>query len=561
MNVTTEQTTIEKPPKLDPVSRRNFILLMIGMTVYHSAWMMQSVTRAPLVNWLGMSELVYGMLGSAWSLTMIGSFLFPWLSRRYPRKKWFQFVITMPYLAADLALGLAIVIAITTGSHQWLLPVTIGIMVFWPFAAGWTLGPQSEYIANCIPKTHIGRFVSMQQVCVGLLSVGMSAVITVIMSVMDVPARYAAACLVAYGIALIALVVPLFAHETPSPTPPPEPFWKPAVHAVRNDNIFKRMLGAGVVVWMAVLIPQNFIPMLAIREWGAPDWIATSAVTIQSGAMMAGAALAGLLGQRFTYARAVVLCAMVLPVIMSVGAWPVSSAFRSSSFEGAYEVRSGRVIVESSPRVNAESAGGFRVDELRENGKNLIVRFNRPVNKSSFSVYDVIIKDERGKRLEPLSVDAVGKDGHEWIVKLASGGRVDSKYRIWLQPYIYSKAGAMLDQDGNGRSPWDAYRVIIIAALWGLAFSGICVGLETMMYQLSPGERRSGYFSAFRVMQFAAPAIAYPLSGLIFKTGHYAGAFLALLAFSVFATVLTGYLLKPVARRLSLENKSAEAKL
>ncbi|MCL5103265.1 MAG: MFS transporter [Armatimonadetes bacterium] len=554
MSTITEQPTLEEQHKLDPVRRRNFILLMIGMTVYQSSWYMQSVTRAPLINWLGMSNAVYGLIGSAWSLCMIGNFLFPWLSRRYPRKKWYQFVLTMPYLSSDLVLGLAILAAMMAGSHEWLLPLTIGIMIYCPFAAGWTLGPQSEYIANCIPKSHMGRYVSMQQVCVGLVSLAGSVAVTVIMNIIGVPARYAFTCLFAYGIGLAALTVSLFARETPSPSPPPEAFWKPAVYSVRHDRVFRGMLGAGMLLWMAGLLPQNFIPLLAIREWGSPDWIATSAVTIQSGAMILGAALTGLLGQRFTYARAVLVGTIAIPIAMIIGAWPVSSEFRSSSFEQSYKVMSGRVSVESSLSESPKSSNAFRVlgvSASDRNGNELIVQFSSPVDPISFSVNDVIIENAAGGRLQPKEVKAADKGGDMWIIKLDSGRGTESKCRLRIHPYVYSVAGKMLDQDGNGRSPLDAYRVFVMAALWGMAFTGISVGLEALMYQLSPAKRRAGYFSAFRITQFLAPSVAFPLAGAMFKNGSFASTFFALLVFSVLALILSKHLLKPVVLALS----------
>jgi MFS family permease len=539
------QAAANKPAKLDPVGRRNFALLMVGAAVFNFGWAMPGVTRAPFINWLGMSNKMYGLIGSSWSLCMIGSFLFPWLSRRYPRKKWYQFVLTMPYLAADLTLGLAIVIAMATHSYDWLKPLTIGVLLFWPFAAGWTNGPQSEYIANCIPQSHIGRFVSMQQFSVGVVGLAGSAAITVLMTMVGVPARYALAFLLAYGLALVASIIPLFAHETPSPSPPLEPFWKPAARAVRHDGRFRNFLGAAMLLWMAVLVPQQFIPLLAIREWGTPDWVASSAATVQCGAMLLGAALAGLLGQKSTYGKALIICMLALPVAMAIGACPVSKDFRGDTFETTFGVTEKGVLVADAA---SHAAGAFRVEQARGEGNDLVIGFNKPVNQSSFTVNDVVITDAGGRRVEPLAVTPAGKAGDEWIIKLGRSRQNAARYRLRIQPYISDRAGAMLDQNGDGRSPWDAYRVLVIAAFFGLAFSGLTVGLETLMYQLSPAEMRSGYFSAYRVTQFFAPALAFPLGGALFKTGQFAGVFLALLVASALTIILSGCLLKPVLR-------------
>lgn len=548
MDATTReaQAATNQPARLNPVDRRNFALLMIGAAVFNFGWVMQSVTRAPFINWLGMSNKTYGLIGSSWSLCMIGSFLFPWLSRRYPRKKWFQFVVTMPYLAADLAIGLAIVVAMATNSYDWLMPVTIGALFFWPFAAGWTCGPQSEYIANCIPQSHIGRFVSMQQFCAGAVGLGGSAVITWLMTKFGMPTRYALAFLLAYGLALVASIIPLFARETPSPSPPPEPFWHLAAHAVRRDQRFRNFLWVAMVLWMTVLIPQNFIPLLAIREWGTPDWVASSAAMVQCAAMPLGAGLAGLIGQKAGYGKSLVVCMMALPMAMAIGACPVSKAFRGDTFETTFVVTENGVLV-ADPA--GHSAGAFRVEQVRGNGHDLAIGFNRPVNPSTFTVNDIVITDAAGRRVETRAVTPDGEAGNRWIVKLAGDPGVQVRYGLRIQPYIHDRDGVMLDQDGDGHSPWDAYRVLAIAALFGIAFSGLSVGLETLMYQLSSAERRSGYFSAFRVVQFFTPAVAFPLGGVLFKMGQFAGVFLALLAGSLLALLFSVYLLKPILRK------------
>lgn len=362
-------------PASPPAQRRNFILLLSGAAVFGFGWAMPNVTRVPFINWLGMSNQVYGMIGAAWSLCLIGNLLVPWLSRRYPRKKWFQFWLTMPYIACDLLLGVSVLLAMWTSSREWLMPVAIGVLVFWPLAAGWTLIPQSEFIANCIAKPEIGRFVSWQQALAGAMGLAGSAAITAVLASTAAPARYAVAFLVAYGIALAACLLPLFAVETPSPQPPPEPFWRPAWEAVRSDARFRRLLGAAMTLWLVALFPSQFMLLLAVREWGSPDWYASAAVTVQSAAMLAGAALAGWLGQRLDPGRAAAFCFLALPLSLALGAWPVSPEFRQDTFQGQYEIRAGQYAVPPEPQPVPRSGDSFRVEQLR-GGTDLCLEFN-----------------------------------------------------------------------------------------------------------------------------------------------------------------------------------------
>jgi MFS family permease len=521
-------------------SRRNFILLLTGAAVFGFGWAMPNVTRVPFINWLGMSNRVYGLIGAAWGLCLIGNFLCPWLSRRYPRKKWFQFLMMMPYIASDLLLGVCVLVAMWSGSSAWLMPATIALLIFWPFAAGWTLVPQSEFIANCIPKSDIGKFVSLQQTLAGLMGLLGSAAITGVMAKVGVPSRYAVAFLVAYAIALTACIIPLFARETPSPSPPPEPFWKPAWQAVRHDSRFRRMLGAAMILWLVALFPSQFMLLLAVREWGSPDWYASAAVTAQSAAMMGGAALAGFLGQKFTYGRAVLICNLALPLSLLMGAWPLSSEFRADTFTGQYSIRDGHFFISSHSASKAapESGNSFRVLKL-EGGPQLIIVFSSKVDPATFTANDLVIQNGAGRRLEASSVIMDGTDARRWTVSLPPEARNDGDhFRLAVQPYVCDAQGRMLDQNDNGRSPWDAYRIIALAAFWGLAFSGLGVGLETLMYQFSPADRRAGYFSAFRLVQFTAPTISFFLSGLTFKAGQFAVVFQGLLVAWVVAWLI-----------------------
>ena len=277
--------------------RRNFILFSVWAGVFALGWAMPNIVRAPYLNWLQVSERTIGTIGSFSFMSLFGLVFAPSISRRFVRKKWLQFFMSMPYFLSDLSVGICILIAMAIGPGPWLVYFSVVCFASWPFMAGWGNIPYQEYTANCISKDNIGAFVGVSQIIGPLMGLLGSAVMTGLLFYFDVPLRYAIAFVVAYLFAQFAISLSLFAHEAPVPQPPKAPFWHPMVNAVK-DPTFRKLLyvvGAGTII---MFFPFQFIAFLAIREWTMPDWIAGVFATVVMGANTVGAGSAAWIGKK-----------------------------------------------------------------------------------------------------------------------------------------------------------------------------------------------------------------------------------------------------------------------
>jgi MFS family permease len=532
---------------------RNFWLLVVGTSIFQFGWAMPTIVRIPYFNWLGMSNSQIGLTGVAWGLCIIGNFFCPALSRHFPRKKWFQFFITLPYLLADFGFGLSIVIAYQTNNYGWLIPVSLFLAFLWPFAAGWYVVPLSEYTANCISKSRIGNYVTTYQFGGAVMGFAGSLLMTYLMGHLGTPHRYAFGFLCAFGIAFLANMLPLLAHETPSPQPPPESFWKPAVNAVRHDKGFSRFLIVAFILWLVVLFPQLFMQMFAIREMGMPDQIAAVWASVYTGATMIGAALTGLGNRMWGYVNSLLAAALCFVFAMGIYSLPWSAELQEDSYICSWTVQAGNVIAQEGNQRTATENTSFVITGSQlirsKDTLDLQLQFNRDVSAASFNEYDVRFKGPAGERLQVVSVEKTNSF-KTWNVRIKRPEMTDGRYWVQITPYVQDVQGGCLDMNGNGKSVKDHYRFVIVGFLYGLSFIGLSIGLEALMYLLAPIDRRAGYFAAFRIIQFGAPTLAFYASGLCFAPGNYKTVFMILLISALAVMWIARTVLKPVRLRI-----------
>jgi MFS family permease len=534
------------------IERRNFFLLVAGASIMNFGWVIPGIIRMPYFNWLGMSNAVIGLTGLAWGLCIIGNFLSPSLSRHFPRKKWFQFFITMPYLGIDLCFGITIIIAIWTKNYSWLLPCSVVLAFLWPLMAGWTAGPLSEYIANCVSKQNISKFVTAQQFGGAVMGFAGAAMMTYLMEYFDMPLRYAFGFLFAYAIAVIANIIPLFAKETPSPQPPAEPFWMPAINAVRNDPRFLRFLAVEFFLSCLVLFPQLFVPLYAVRELGMADQVAASYWTAYTAATMFGALLAGWISVRLGFLKAIYTMAAFFLLSMILLVWPQSRAMQADTFSMKWTLESNSFVPAYQKMAALPASPNFFVmhaDIAMPTQGNIEVKviFNKQVATNSFSINDVVFKDSHGTRLDVNSISVVDTaENKEWIISFKNVKAIDQEYNFELLPYITDTDGHTLDTNGDEIAPQDHYRFLLVGVLYGTAFAMLSVALESLMYLFAPADRRAGYYSAFRIIQFAAPMISYYASGLCFAKGNYPFIFGVLGVVTVLLLLVVRHLLRPL---------------
>jgi MFS family permease len=292
---------------------RNILLLVLQAGVFSFGWMALGVVQTPLYNWMHLKNSTIGFLGSVSYVSVIGLMLSPLISKRFQRKKILAFLLLLPCLWSCGAVGVAILLSMHFG-HSWLPLAVITCTMLWPFFSGWANIPAQEYIANCISKENIGTFVGIAQLVAPLLGLLGGTVLTFLATRMGVPQWYAMGFLMAFLLAQISGIVALFAHETQTPPVRREPFWRPALDAFSADKIFRRLLVVSAVVSGVVWLPYTFIPLLAIREWGYPDWFVGIRYTVFMGAGSLGAFLTTVIGRRFGYVIALKIAIIILAI-------------------------------------------------------------------------------------------------------------------------------------------------------------------------------------------------------------------------------------------------------
>ncbi len=399
---------------------RNMLLLSAYTALFTIGSSEYAVILTPYFNWLGLSNMTIGLIGASGFLGLVGTFLAPLLSRRFTRKKWLLLVATTPYLWFVGSIGIAILVAIRLGPGAWLAGGTVGNCLLLPLLCGWGGVIGQEFLANCISRERIGAFIGAQSIISSVSALSGSLGMTLLSARIDVPMRYAVAFLATFATALLGAMLVLFAHETPTPPAPVEPFWRPAQTAIVHDVVFRRLLVVGLLLSVLLVFPSTFMPLLAIREWNMPDWVASGFATVLAGGRLIGAALGAWLGQTRGYVRSLTVCLTGLPLAMLPLVWP----------------------------------------------------------------------------------------------------RTD---------YTAS---------------YDVYRFLISGALYGIASTGVIVALQSLMYLLAPATRRSGYFSAFLIMQAIAASGGVSLSGVVFRPGNFQHCFFVVMILCAIVLVLSPKLLR-----------------
>ena len=546
------ELTVEGMPRR--YQRRNFILLLMQSGIFCLGWAMMGVIRTPYLNWLQVKESTIGIIGSLSFLALIGQFFSPWLSKKFHRKKWLQFCLGLPYLWSDLAVGIGILVAMYTGNYAWLLPFTIICFMTWPFFGGWSV-PYLEYKANCISKERIGVFLGISQVVGPLMGLVGSTVMTWLMFKFGVPFRYALAFILAFILAQVSVVATLFAHETPVSVPvPKEPFWQPAVDAFTKDRVFQRLLLLGFFGFGILTFNLAFIPLFALRSFGLADWVAGGYFTTLMGAQMIGGLIAAWLGQKIGYASTLKITFVVFLISIVPLVVPKIGEGKADIYHGSWALNDGQ-IANMETALSTGDDFAFRVVgqsvSLSEMGsiENVQIQFNRAVDAATFSIYDVKIKDPDGRLIELSEVAATDDSAIQWqAVPKEPLSKVGS-YSIAVHPYILDTDGNALDQNGNGKTGIDQWRFFIQAVPYGIAYTMLGTCIMSLMFILAPDNRRAGYFSATSIMQMFVPGVASLLAGFCFVPGRYQLVFGVVLVVFIPITLLSFWLVKPLAAR------------
>ena len=507
---------------------RNFLLLVMGSSIFNFGWAMMGTINTPYFNWLNLKESTIGFIGSLSFLALFGQILSPWISRHFVRKKFLSVFCGLPYLWSALAVGIGIFWAMHANDYSWLTTYSIICFVAWPFFGGWGAIPAQEYQANCISKERIGTFVGTSQVLGPLLGLAGSLTMNGLMVWVGVPARYALAFLLAYLLAQVGALGSLFAKETPAPAPPREPFWHPMRDAFTKDKVFRKLLLVAFLGFGFLMFTYNFIPLLAIREWGMPDWVAGVYYTVLMGAQTVGGLIATWLGRkRFGYSNVIKIAFIIFLVSFIPLIIPQSRTAKQDVYHGQCMLSKEMKIIGDQRGPDRKDELSFRIlgqyPYLNTKGQlsEIELEFNRAVDATTFNVYDIKVVGPDDKRVNINKIASSSDESKKYKLFLIEPQLMSGNYKIEVHPYIFDTNGNALDQNADGRTGKDQWRFFIGASMYGVAFMMINACLVSLMFILAPDNRRAGYFSAMNITLMLTPGFFSILSGFCFRPGGY----------------------------------------
>lgn len=244
----------------------------------------------PLLIYLGASNFLIGAITHQRWVALIGMFLTPWITRRFPRKKWYLFLVNVPYIAAMGILGFVVLESRRWDlmHHIWSmklnLPFGHGVNLTLPFLlmfagamaithqffAGFVALPHNEYIAGCIPTSHRGRYSGYSSSFGLVLAFGSATLGGWIIKNIPKPMCFGYLFLMAWGIWQSGYVMSLFARERPTPVEKsPKPWSRAMLSAAWHDKGYLRVVMLFSVLGMFT-VAGEFIDVYAFKGLHIP---------------------------------------------------------------------------------------------------------------------------------------------------------------------------------------------------------------------------------------------------------------------------------------------------
>ncbi len=302
--------------------RHNMRYCIMLDAIWSTGWADFQLALQPLLVYLGASNTVIGLITGATIAGLIGLFISPWITRRYPIKKWYLFAVNIPYLAPLGISGAAIVASRHLGlSNDWLVMFILVMMLAHQFFAGFVALPHQEYIAACIPMSHRGRFSGISASAGSLAAIGSAAIGGWILTHYARPMSFGYLFLMTWVICQGGYVFALMAREKPTPVEKsPRPWSKVMLKAAWDDKPYLRVL---VVYFLYLLVLMNifgFVNVYGFRELRMAANTAAVIAIIGNVVRVCLSGYVGVLTDRFSPKRvvpylAVLSCVALLPVI------------------------------------------------------------------------------------------------------------------------------------------------------------------------------------------------------------------------------------------------------
>ncbi len=315
-------------PFTKPEIRRNMLSLVLLETTFWTGSADISLALTPLLVYLGASDTMIGWVNGAPFIGLIGVVLSPWITKRFPFKKWYLFTGNVPYLTAIAAIGILAVysrqIGLDTMVHMTdgfgglltrLMNLTNGVpaLVWWVFAlylTHWFFGgfvtlPCTEYIAACIPMSHRGRLTGYAYSAAGATAIGAALLGRWILQTQPKPASFGYVLLLGWFICQAGYTCALIAkeHRTPVEKSPP-PYSREMFTALLKDKAYVKLLVLYFLYTSCFYLTTfNFINIYGFKQLHMALWTAGTMMIVSLVCKLFTSAPLGLLIDRLTPKR------------------------------------------------------------------------------------------------------------------------------------------------------------------------------------------------------------------------------------------------------------------
>ena len=157
--------------------RHNMIVCVMLDTIWSTGWIDFQVALQPLLAFLKASNVVVGFVNGATVFNFPGMFLSPFISRKFGYKKWYLFATNVPYMGMIGLIGLILVLSGKLGVNTvWLLSFVVIAIGVHKIFEGFVALPHQEYVAQCIPMSHRGRYNGLSNTFGSVTSLASAAV-------------------------------------------------------------------------------------------------------------------------------------------------------------------------------------------------------------------------------------------------------------------------------------------------------------------------------------------------------------------------------------------------
>lgn len=304
--------------------RHNLIMLVVIDCLWAFGAAEMQLASGPLYVYLNASNTVIGLIGTSQMLGLVGIFLSPFITRRFPIKKYYLLLVHLPYLAPWGFIGLALILSQHLQlSNAQLLSFIVLMNCLSGFFAGFVTLPHHEYVASCVPMEYRGRLSGYSNSIGAALALLSNALAFHILFNFSKPMAFGWLYVMTWMICQTGYIFALFAREPRTPVENAPRAWsKEMFDSIRQDKIYLRVVGL-YSIYNALFLPViiTFISIYGFRDLKMIPATAATVGIVQKIASLSVSAKIGRLidrlgAQRVLLMAPICLVLTLLPLIV-----------------------------------------------------------------------------------------------------------------------------------------------------------------------------------------------------------------------------------------------------